>query len=120
MNSSKLIHVYCWKPEPGLQWRCHEGVSGICVDAASKQEAIDHFNQIWNFRSPVQWIYEAPKRPKRPDTAPQQENLLEVDTAFHRSLVRRFHPDLIGKKTFSADQVVAAINELWLATRAKS
>ena len=67
MSEGRLINVFCWKPTPGLQWRCHEGVSGITVDADSQEAAIAEFNNIWNFRTPLQWIYEAPKRPRRPD-----------------------------------------------------
>lgn len=122
MSTSKLINVFCWKPEPGNYWRCSEGVSGITVDAPSKDEAIAEFNNIWTFRTPVQWIYEAPKRPRRPDDPKPVSAAIDEDTdavKFHRLLLRSFHPDLHGsKKRWSADQVVAIINERWTeATR---
>ena len=121
MSEGRLINVFCWKPDPGLQWRCYEGVSGITVDAESKEAAVDHFNSIWNFRTPVQWIYEAPKRPRRPgDASPQADKLLEHESAFRKSLLRHFHSDLIGStRRFSADQVVSAINDAWESTRPK-
>ena len=120
MNEGKLINVFCWKPEPGAIWRCHEGVSGITVDAASKDEAIAEFNNIWNFRTPLQWTYEAPKRPRRPgDAAPQADKALEADAIPFTALARRFHPDLNGKRKFTADQVMAILNELRETTRAR-
>jgi hypothetical protein len=120
LNQGKLINVFCWKPEPGNYWRCYEGVSGITVDATSKDEAIGEFNNIWNFRTPVQWIYEAPKRPKRPDVIPQTDRLLEHESAFRRTITRRFHSDLVGDRTFSADEVLAIVNEAWDMTRPKA
>jgi hypothetical protein len=118
MSESKLINVFCWKPEPGLQWRCYEGVSGITVDAESKEAAVDHFNSIWNFRTPVQWIHEAPKRPKRPDDPKPAGTAIEHDAIPFTALARRFHPDLCGKRKFTADQVMAIILELRETTRA--
>src|SRR6266478_4231238 len=84
MNEGRITNVWCWKPTPGLTWRVYEGTNRIVIDATSKQEAIDHFNQIWNFRAPVHWIYDqAPPQPKRagaatPD-APAVENLTEKE-----------------------------------------
>ena len=119
MSEGKLVNVFCWKPEPGLQWRCYEGVSGITVDAESKEAAIDHFNSIWNFRTPLQWIYEAPKKPRRPgDAAAQADKALEADAIPFTALARRFHPDLNGKRKFTADQVMQIILELRDSTRA--
>jgi hypothetical protein len=120
MSEGKLVNVFCWKPEPGLQWRCYEGVSGITVDAESKEAAVDHFNSIWNFRTPVQWIYEAPKRPRRADERPvtAPDKAIEADAIPFTALCRRFHPDLCGKRKFTADQVMAIVNELRETTRA--
>jgi hypothetical protein len=120
MSEGKLINVFCWKPEPGAIWRCHEGVSGITVDAASKDEAIAEFNNIWNFRTPVQWIYEAPKRPTRPDFIPPADKLLEHESAFRKAILRRVHSDLVGDRVFTADQIAAIVNDAWEQSRPKA
>lgn len=117
MSEGRLTNVWCWKPEPGLQLRCYEGVSGLAVDAASREEAIDHFNQIWNFRSPVEWKYQTPPRPRhpgeKPDVAPAIEGEGEA-VKFHRLTLRAFHPDLHGaKKRWSVDEIITAINDAW-------
>ena len=118
MHEGRLINVYCWKPEPGNIWRCYEGVSGITVDADSKDGAIGHFNSIWNDRAPLQWIYEAPKPPKRQGATPV-DKAIESDCIPFTALAKRFHPDLCGKRRFTADQVMTLILELRDSWRAK-
>jgi hypothetical protein len=122
MSEGKLINVFCWKPEPGLQWRCYEGVSGITVDAESKEAAIAEFNSIWNFRTPVQWIYAAPKRPKRPDDPKPASAAIEGDSlavVFHRAILKAFHSDHHGHRTFTGDEIIATVNRLWDEATAK-
>jgi hypothetical protein len=120
MSEGRLTWVYVWKPEPGFQWRCYEGVSGLVVDGESQEGAIDHFNQIWNFRSPVEWKHQAPPRPKRPDDPKPASAAIEGDAISYHAIAKRLHPDLCGKRKFTADQVMQIINELRDSTRAKS
>jgi hypothetical protein len=123
MSEGKLVNVFCWKPEPGLQWRCYEGVSGITVDAESKEAAVDHFNSIWNFRTPVQWIFEAPPRPKGRDDPKPVSAAIEGETdavKFHRLVLRAFHPDLHGaKKRWSANEITVTLSDCWERANAK-
>jgi hypothetical protein len=121
--SDKLLTAWCWLPNPGKVWRVHEMMSGLTVDAGSKDEAVEHFTKLWNSRSKLEWRFEAPPQPRRRDMKPVS-GAIEGETdavKYHRLLLRAFHPDLMGaKKRWSADQVVAIINEKWSEANAKS
>jgi hypothetical protein len=96
-------------------------MSGLTVDAASKELAVEHFIGLWNSRSKLEWRYEAPPQPRRPNTAPQAASAIEHDAISYRRLCQRFHSDLVGtKKKFTADEVLAIINELRDSARPKS
>jgi hypothetical protein len=99
-----FVYVYSTMPR---EWMAREMVTGIAAVAPSRDEALKLWESVWNQRAPFTVKDEAPPRPKRPDVALQEDKLLDVDTAFHRSLVRRFHSDLVGDRTFTADQVLA-------------
>jgi hypothetical protein len=98
-------------------------LSGLTVDAASKELAVEHFTGLWNSRSKLEWRYEAPPQPRRPDMKPVSA-VIEGETdaiKFHRLILRAFQPDLHGaKKRWSADQVVAIINEKWSEATTRS
>jgi hypothetical protein len=91
-------------------------VTGVTVDAATKQESIDEFNRVWGFKAPLEWRFEAPPQPRRHGEAKAAASI-EGDTdaiKFHRLVLRAFHPDLHGaKKRWSADQIIAAVNQAW-------
>jgi hypothetical protein len=90
------------------QVECFANGSRVVVHAATQQAVQDKlYLDHPELRGIVRWVFEAPLRPKRPNDPPQQDWLLEHDTAFHRALVRRFHSDLVGDRTFTADQVLA-------------
>jgi hypothetical protein len=116
--SDKLLTAWCWLPNPGKVWRVHEMMSGLTVDAGSKDAAVEHFTRLWNSRSRLEWRFEAPPQPRRHDGA-QADKLIEHDAIPFSSLARRFHPDLNGKRKFTADQVMQIILELRDSTRPK-
>jgi hypothetical protein len=119
--SDKLLTAWCWLPNPGTVWRVHEMMSGLTVDAATRELAIEHFVGLWNSRSRLEWRYEAPPQPRRDSPKTVNAPVIEGEgdaVKFHRALLRRFHSDLIGsRRTFKADAVVAIINECWEQTR---
>jgi hypothetical protein len=120
--SDKLLTAWCWLPNPGTVWRCHEMMSGLTVDAASKEETVEHFTRLWNSRSRLEWRYEAPPQPRRDSPKTVNAPAIEGDTdaiKFHRLILRAFHRDLHGeKKRWSADEIIAAINQAWEQARA--
>jgi hypothetical protein len=118
--SDKLLTAWCWLPSPGTVWRVHEMMSGLTVDAATKAEAVAHFEQLWNQRARLEWKFESPPQPRRRDAQPVS-GALEHDAISYKRLAQRFHSDLVGtKKRFTADEVLAIINELRDSTKAKS
>jgi hypothetical protein len=121
--SDRLTNVWVWHPSPGFEWRCYEGISGTVVDAGTRVEAVALFTELWANRSPLRWIDEAPPPPKRPGESKPVSAAIEGDTIaakFHRSMLRAFHVDLHGtKKRWSADQIVAIINEKWTEASGK-
>jgi hypothetical protein len=50
---------------------------------------------------------------------PQQDNLLEHESMVRKAILRRVHSDLVGDRTFTADQVAAIVNDAWEQTRPK-
>jgi hypothetical protein len=96
-------------------------LSGLTVDASSKELAIEHFTALWNSRSKLEWRFEAPPQPRRHDAKPASLALEgdTIATRFHRSILRAFHADLHGpKKRWSADQILQIVNEKWTASHA--
>lgn len=114
--SDKLLTAWCWLPNPGTVWRVHEMMSGLTVDAATKELAVEHFTGLWNSRSRLEWRFEAPPQPRRAE--PTASAAIEHDAIPFTALARRFHPDLCGRRKFTADQVMAIILELRETTRA--
>ncbi len=121
--SDKLLTAWVWKPEPGTYWRVHEMMSGLTVDAESKEAAVEHFTKLWNSRSRLEWRDEAPPQPRRPDSPRTINAAIEGETdavKFHRLILRAFHRDLHGEnKHWSADQIVTVINEKWAEATTK-
>jgi hypothetical protein len=95
-------------------------MSGLTVDAGSKAEAVEHFTRLWNSRSKLEWRFEAPPQPRRRDAAPQADKLLDADAIPYTSLAKRFHPDLCGKRKFTAHEIMLIVNELRDSARPKA
>lgn len=114
--------AYVWKPDPGLQWRAllNDGTSQVVVDGASKQEVMDEMARLRLGRKSIEWKVEPPPQPKRRDGTPQGDKLIESDVIPFTALARRFHPDLNGKRKFTADQVMQIILELRDSARPKA
>jgi hypothetical protein len=117
---SNLTNVYIDRTPPNLEWFVREIGTGICVIDKDRAAALKAFDAIWAGRSPYQLVDHAPPRPKRPDAAPQQNKLLEHESMFRKAILRRVHSDLVGERTFTADQVAAIVNDAWEQTRPKA
>ena len=127
--SDKRINVRIWQPIPppsaGNPWRVDfdDGRNHILVDGATEEAAQDKFCRDYGIaRALITWLHEAPPppRPGRPgDSVPAAPAIEgEADAIkFHRLVLRAFHPDLHGAKRWSANEIIAAINEAWESTR---
>jgi hypothetical protein len=110
-----FVYVYSTMPR---EWMAREIVTGIAAVAPSRDEALKLWESVWNQRAPFTVKNEAPPRPKRPDDPKPAAPAIEGDTiaaTFHKKLIRRFHSDLVGDRTFTADEVLAIVNEAWNA-----
>jgi hypothetical protein len=117
MNEGKLTFVYRYRPQPGRETYVRELGTGICCQHEDPTVALKEFDSIWAGRSPYRLIEEAPPQPRRDDPKPASA-AIEHDAIPFTALARRFHPDLCGKRKFTADQVMAIVNELRETTRA--
>jgi hypothetical protein len=119
-TTSTLRNVYVWHTGVAWEWRVMEPVSGFAAVGESRAEAVALFEREWNKRSPIQWVDGAPVRSRRED-APQKraadERAKLPGYAVYKRLAKRFHSDVHPGATFTADQVMVAINELWTAMR---
>ena len=82
----------------------------------TQAEAIAEFKKLWDFRAPIEWVYAAPPRPKGRPENPKQSIVIEGDTiaaAFHRALLKAFHSDHHGHRSYTGDEIVTTINRLW-------
>jgi hypothetical protein len=94
----------------------------IIVPGETQQAAQDKlYSDYPELRGVVRWLFEAPSQ-KRPD----EPKPTIIDPADHshaatvyKSLMKRYHSDAHPGVMFTADQIVAALNELWLSMRAK-
>lgn len=115
-----MTNVFCWKPSPGTDWMVHEASSGITCIAPSREAAVDDFQKIWNFRSPLEWKNTAPPpRPgQRPESAPVIENLTEREreervSKVFRKWAAKLHPDVC--RSVKPHDAMLAITELYEA-----
>jgi hypothetical protein len=119
VSEPNLVNVWIYPYLPN-EWHCQtfEGITGI---GRTRDEAKATFDRDWNQRAPYHLIEGHPPRPKRPGDAAPASAAIEADTAgtaFHRARLRRFHSDLVGdRRTFTADDVLAIVNECWSSTR---
>jgi hypothetical protein len=119
---STTTFVYCHKPQPGQVWQAYEKTSGMLVFADSQAEAVAEFEKLWDFRAPIEWVYAAPPLPKGRPEDPKPSTAIEGDTiaaAFHRALLKAFHSDHHGHRSYTGDEIVTTINRLWDEAGAK-
>ncbi len=118
---SKDFRVYVY-PNGHHCWMTQEVSTGFASTGESRAEALILFKNVWNDRAPFTLVDGAPPRPKRED-APQEpgpaldEGVKLPGYAVYRRLAKRFHSDAHPGASFTADQVMGAINELWTAMR---
>ena len=106
------VWIYQYLPN---EWRCQtfDGITGI---GRTRDEAKATFDRDWNQRASYHPIEGHPPRPKRPDDPKPVGAAIEGDTlatGFHRALLRAFHPDHHGHRSFTRDEIVAPVNRLW-------
>ena len=103
----------------GLQWMAVHKPSNRCAVGATEAEARELFEKVHNQDlPPYRVIRGRPPLPRRPDAAPQEENLIDADSKFHRALLKAFHSDHHGqRKRFSCDEIVAVTNAAWKEAR---
>src|SRR5690242_8095388 len=109
-------NLFVWQTAPRA-WMVRHPASGMGAVGESRDEVLRLFNAVWAERAPFTVIDSAPPLPRRPEAAPQEDKLSDVegDSRFRRALLSHFHSDHHhGKrKTFSCDEIVAVINKLW-------
>jgi hypothetical protein len=118
MSERNLVNVWIYPYLPN-DWRCQtfEGITGI---GRSREEAKATFDRDWNQRAPYNLIEGHPPRQGHEKPAGAA---LEGDSAaarVFRDLTKEFHPDVHHGKKFTAGEVMAALNRLWDAMKAKS
>ena len=117
------INAWVDKPSPppsaGSPWRaeCQTATRHHVLDAPTQQMAQDALQRELGPMVTIDWHFGPTPQPKRRDAAPQVDKAIEADAIPFTALARRFHPDLCGKRKFTADQVMAIVNELREQTR---
>jgi hypothetical protein len=125
-------YVYEPQPPPSTinRWRAEVRTdnSHRTMTAPTKEQAMEALRADLGAGVNITWHDELPQwsRVKPPgfSAAPADAPAIEhegVATKFHRLALRAFHQDLHGsKKRWSADQIVAALNEAWERANAKT
>jgi hypothetical protein len=130
MTDRNLTNVWCWSPNPppsvtnAWQAECWANGSHIVAHAATQQAVQDKlYLDHPELRGIVRWVFEAPPKPKRPDDPKPANTAIEgesVASAFHRAIVREFHPDHHPDRTYTGHDTLAAVNRLWDEATAKT
>jgi hypothetical protein len=123
MSNPTLTNVFIWCYLFPRDWRCSEINTGITAIGQTRDEALAGFKNVWGERAPFQLIEHAPPRPKRSDDPKRAVAAVEgesVVSAFHRAIVREFHPDHHPDRTYTGHDILAAVNRLWDEATAKT
>lgn len=121
MSEGRLTNCWLWKPNPGNLWRASCFSPREIVDAATKEEAKAGLEQNLGpaARGLLRWFEEPEPVSRRAGASSTSDTPLPaiegdaIAAAFHKKLVRRFHSDLVGDRTFTADEVLAIVNDAW-------
>jgi hypothetical protein len=104
-------------------WLATHPASGMGATGISRDEALKVFRSVWNDRASLTVVEGPPPAPKRPgEHAPIAEAIEAAEEhrrgyAKYRELLKGHHPDSVGKRKFTADEVAAALIQLWEAVR---
>lgn len=106
------------------QWMVIHKPSNRAAMGATEAEARKLFEKVHNQDLPPYRVVRGrPPLPKRDDTSREAGPSLDADEqhrrgyAKFREQLKQFHPDVAGRKKFSADQITQALVELWEAVR---
>jgi len=115
--------LYVW--QTGRRSRmCQHTQSGLGAANDSREAVLADFARLWNNRAVIRIVDGPPPRPKREGEPAPASAAIEGETdavRFHRLVLRGFHPDLHGaKKRWSADEIIAVVNQAWEATRVRA
>jgi hypothetical protein len=114
MSERNIVNVWIYPYLPN-EWHCQtfEGITGI---GRSREEAKATFDRDWNQRAPYNLIEgHPPRQQRRPDEKPASA-ALEGDSlavVFHRAILKAFHSDHHGHRTFTSDEIIATVNRIW-------
>jgi len=114
--------LYLWQSAPRV-WQAHHPSTGLGSTGIDRDEALRHFSAIFNDRQSVRIIDSAPPRPRREGEPIVAEAAVTADEkhrrgyAVYRELLKAHHPDACGKRTFTGDEITAALIRLWQATQ---
>ena len=120
-DSEQRSNLYVWPTGP-RSWMTMHPQSGLGSAGESRAEALEVFHRAWNDRSTVRVVDHAPPRARRDDDPKPTAAVIEGDTiaaAFHRALLKAFHSDRHGHRSYTGDEVVTTINRLWDEAAAK-
>jgi hypothetical protein len=119
MSDSKL-YVY---EVSAFVWMAIHPASGMGSTGADRDEALKIFRSVWNDRSSLTIVYGPPPAPKRPgehapvEAALEQAEHLRRGHATYKRLLHAYHSDKHKGETFTADEITAALIQLWEACR---
>jgi hypothetical protein len=120
MNKFNDTHI--WQ-DGRFAWMAWNKATGIGGPGQSRDEAEKTFKLNWGDRGEIHWIQSPPPAPKRPGEHVPSEAAIEAAEehrrgyAKYRELLKSHHADVVGKRKFTADEVTAALIQLWEAVR---
>jgi len=110
--------LFIWQIN-GRSWQAYHLQSGLGAVADSRGAALADWERLWNSRSTYKVVDGPPPQPRREygETGPaiQGAEHYRKGYAVYRELLKTFHADVCGDRTFSGDEVTAALIRLWEA-----
>ena len=112
------VNAWVWQPapppSPGNAYRaeCRTETNMHVADAPTQQMAQDTLQQELGPMVTIDWHFGLPPRPRRANERSATDKAIEADVIAYKRLCQRFHPDICGKRKFTADQIMQILNEM--------
>jgi hypothetical protein len=122
LMDNKFSDTHIWRDAKYL-WMTRNLATGIGGPGQTRDKAEKTFKLNWSDRGEIHWIESPPPPPKKPGEHTPIAEALEASEEHRpgystcRDLLKQHHSDLVGKRKFTADEVTAALIQLWEAVR---
>jgi hypothetical protein len=117
---NKFADTHIWQ-DSRYSWTAWNKATGLGATGETRVEAEKTFRLNWGDRGEIGWLESPPPPPRREGERPpieaglEQAEHLRRGHSTYRRLLGLYHPDKHRGETFTADEITAALIQLWEA-----